>query len=163
MQICHDAVMYILAISIPINCHQCSYIFPSTFSLCRRRFRRRHGILQHKDDGITTQEHLGDVTIFVDRLRLLSFARLRDLVPHFFHVLQHHVAVTVERFHATQKFAVVAAIDQNLGVVLHGGHEHGKWPCLELFLFALFQFLESEFRTGFVLKRCHCSLICVVR
>lgn len=49
---------------------------------------------QDHDDRVPAQEHLGDVAVLVDWLGLLlAFAALGDLRPHFFHVLQHHVAV----------------------------------------------------------------------
>ena len=49
-----------------------------------------------------------------------TFASLRQLSPHLLHALQHHVAVSVESFHSAQKLLVVPAVNEHLGVVLHG-------------------------------------------
>ena len=36
------------------------------------------------------------------------------LCPHLLYVLEHHIAVPVERLHASQKLTVVPAVDQDL-------------------------------------------------
>lgn len=52
------------------------------------------GVPQHHNDRIPSQEHLGDVAILVDRLRLLlSLPALGHFRPHLLDVLQHHIAV----------------------------------------------------------------------
>lgn len=51
-------------------------------------------VAQDHNDRVPAQEHLGDVAVLVDWLRLLlALAALRDLGPHLLDVLQHHVAV----------------------------------------------------------------------
>jgi len=117
----------------------------SSSSSLRCRFGRRHGILQHKNNRIPSQEHLGDVSILVDGLGFLSLASLGDFVPHLLHVFQHHVTVTVEGLHTTQEFAVVATVDEDLSVVLHRRHENRQRSCLEFFLLSLFEFFERQF------------------
>ena len=39
---------------------------------------------------------------------------LPHLRPHLLHVLQHHIAVPIERLNAPEQLVVVAAIDQHL-------------------------------------------------
>lgn len=48
-------------------------------------------ILEDHDDGISSEEHLGDETILRDWALLLAFACSRDFSPHFLDVLQNHV------------------------------------------------------------------------
>ena len=50
---------------------------------------------EDEDDRVSTQEHLRNVTILVDWLRLLlALPLLGNLCPHLLHILQHHVAVS---------------------------------------------------------------------
>lgn len=52
------------------------------------------GVTQDNNDGVTTQEHFGDVAVFVDRFGLfLPLPALGHLRPHLLDILQHHVAV----------------------------------------------------------------------
>lgn len=52
-------------------------------------------IPQHHDDRVSSQKHLGDVTIFIHWFGfLLSFPALRHLSPHLLYVLQDHVTVS---------------------------------------------------------------------
>lgn len=77
-----------------------------------------HRVSQHEDDRISSQEHLRDESVLVDRLGLLlALAGLRLLGPHLLHVLEDHVAVAVESLHATEELLVVAAVDQHLAEV----------------------------------------------
>lgn len=55
------------------------------------------GIEQDDDHGIATQEHFGNEATFVLSFRLVSFARLGILDPHFGDVVQDHVAMTIKR------------------------------------------------------------------
>jgi len=51
-------------------------------------------ISQDKNDRISTEEHLWDVSVLVDRFGfLLAFASFWHLSPHLFYVLHHHIAV----------------------------------------------------------------------
>ena len=75
-------------------------------------------ILQHKNNRITTKKHFRNITIFVDGLGLLlTLSCLGSLGPHFFYIFEDHVTMTIEGFHTTKEFFVVAAVDENLGVV----------------------------------------------
>ena len=49
-------------------------------------------VSQYEDDGVASEKHLADETVFVHRLRLLTLTRLRHLRPHLLHVLQYPVA-----------------------------------------------------------------------
>ena len=54
-------------------------------------------VSEDEDDRVSAQEHLGDVAVLVDGLRLLlALAHLWHLSPHLLHVLQHHVAVSAD-------------------------------------------------------------------
>lgn len=71
------------------------------------------------DHGITSEEHLRDEAILVDRLCfLLAFPFLRILSPELLDILQDHVAVPIEGFHSSEELPVVPAIDHDLCVVL---------------------------------------------
>ena len=59
--------------------------------------------------------------------------------------LQHHVAMTIERLHATQQFLIVSAIDQHLCVVFDGLCQHRQWPSVELLFFLTRQFFWGQF------------------
>lgn len=56
-------------------------------------------------------------------------------------ILQHHIAVPIERLDTRQQLVVVTTVDQHLGVVLDGKREHGQWAGVELFLLELADFL----------------------
>ncbi len=95
--------------------HNNNFLGPS----CARR--HRHRILQHQDDRVSAQKHLGNEPVLVDRLGLLlALARLGHLCPHLLDLLQHHVAVPVEGLHPAQQLLVVAAVDEDLKM---GGKE----------------------------------------
>lgn len=82
-------------------------------------------IPNHQNHRVTSEEHLGNKPILVHGFGLLlALAGSRQLRPHLFHVLQHHVAVAIEGFYPAQQLLVVAAVDEHLGVVLHGLREH---------------------------------------
>ena len=46
-------------------------------------------VSQYEDDGVASEKHLADETVFVHRLRLLTLTRLRHLRPHLLHVLEN--------------------------------------------------------------------------
>ena len=72
------------------------------------QLRRHLGILQHNDDGISSQKHLGDEPVSVHWLLLrLAFLFLLILSPHFLYIFQNHVAMTIESLDSTKKFSVV--------------------------------------------------------
>lgn len=75
---------------------------------------------QNQNHRIATNEHLADKSVLVDRFRLfLAFTGLREFGPHLLHVLEDHVAMPVERLHATKQFVIVPAVDQDLSLTLH--------------------------------------------
>ena len=67
---------------------------------------------------------------------LLGFllAPMRNLGPHLANVLQDHVAVPVEGFHAREDLAVVAAVDEDLRVVLEALLENRQGAHVEVVL-----------------------------
>lgn len=76
--------------------------------------------------------HLAHEAILVNTLAL---AVLRLLGPHLLHVLENHVAVTVERLDTGEELAVVAAGNQDLGVVAGSGLQQRQRTCGKLMLF----------------------------
>ena len=51
----------------------------------------------------------------IDGLRLrFALSCFRSLSPHFLHVFQHHIAVSVKGLHTSQKLTIVPAVDENL-------------------------------------------------
>ena len=57
--------------------------------------------------------------------------------PHLLHVLQDHIAMSVERFYPGQELAVVSDGDQDLVVASYGGLENRQRPRIELVFFKL--------------------------
>ena len=78
--------------------------------------------------------HLAHEAILVNTLAL---AVLRLLGPHLLHVLENHVAVTVERLDTGEELAVVAAGNQDLCARADGGLQDGKRSGGELVLLDL--------------------------
>lgn len=78
---------------------------------------------QHQNHTITPQEHLADEPVLVHWAALLAIRQSWNFRPHLLDVLQNHVAVSVEGFDAREHFAVVAAGNQDLRMVAHGGLE----------------------------------------
>merc|ERR1711865_705111 len=90
----------------------------------------------------STQEHLTDVSVLVDRLGLLcTLPCFRHLRPHLLHVLQHHVAVAVKSLNAAQQLLVVPHVDEHLRVRAHGLVQHRERACPEHFLLGLLALL----------------------
>lgn len=56
------------------------------------------------------------------------------LHPHLLHILQHHVAVSIEGLDTRQQLAVVAHTDEHLVVRAHGGLEDRQGAVGELVL-----------------------------
>jgi len=76
-------------------------------------------IPQHQNNGVATKKHLANEAILVHRSGLvLSLACFGNLSPHFFYVLEHHIAMPIEGLHSSQKLAIVSAVDQHLSVTL---------------------------------------------
>ena len=65
-------------------------------------------VLKDEDDGVATEEHLGDEPVLVDRLGLLL--TLGELGPHLLDTLEKHVEVSVECLDSAQKLLVVPAV-----------------------------------------------------
>ena len=77
------------------------------------QLRRHLGIFQHNDDGISSQEHLGDEPVSVHWLLLrFTFLLLLILSPHFLDIFQNHVAVAIESLDSTKEFSVVPIKNQ---------------------------------------------------
>ena len=77
-------------------------------------------VSDHEDNAVAPQKHFADLAVLVDGLRLLfPAARLRHFGPHFPHVLEHHVAMPVERLHPREQLVVIAAVNEHLRVFLH--------------------------------------------
>lgn len=72
-------------------------------------------VSEHQYDRVASEEHLTDISVLVHRPGLLySLAWLGHLRPHFLHVLQHHVAMSVEGLHSRQQLVIISAIYQHL-------------------------------------------------
>lgn len=82
--------------------------------ICKRKPKKR---------GTTENVHLANKTVLVDRPALLPARQLGRLGPHLLDVFEHHVAVPVKCFHASQQLPVVADRDEDLGVAADGGLE----------------------------------------
>lgn len=78
--------------------------------------------------------HLANKPILVQRSPLLPARQSWRLRPHLLHILQHHIAMPIERLDAGEELAVVAARDQDLGVRAHSGLEDGERAASELML-----------------------------
>jgi hypothetical protein len=83
------------------------------------------------DHRVTSDEHLRDISLSVAGVRPLPLVRLGGLSPHLTHVFQHHVHVAVECLHAAEDFTIVAAVEEDLGVGLHGLGEEGEGALVE--------------------------------
>lgn len=75
--------------------------------------------------------HLAHEAILVHALPLVT---LRLLGPHFLHVLQYHVAVSVKSLDTGQELTIVAAGDQDLSVCAGSGLQEGERAGGELVL-----------------------------
>lgn len=61
-------------------------------------FPSDEGVSQHYNHRVSSQEHLGDVTVLVYWFGLLlALATLGNFCPHLLHILQDHVAVSALR------------------------------------------------------------------
>lgn len=89
--------------------------------------------------------HLANKAILIHRPALLPPSQPRRLRPHLLHILQHHIAVSIEGLDARQQLAVVAARDQDLGVRAHGCLEDGQRTAGEL---VLLEGCDFEFASG---------------
>lgn len=70
---------------------------------------------EHENDRVSSEEHFADLPVLVDLLRfLLALPRFGHFGPHLRHILQHHVAVTIECLDASEQLLVVATVDQHL-------------------------------------------------
>jgi hypothetical protein len=79
-------------------------------------------------------QHFADEAILVDGPALLALGVDGRFGPHLLDIFQHHVAVAIEGLDAGEQLSVVAAGDQDLGVVADGGLQDGKWAGGELML-----------------------------
>ena len=61
-------------------------------------------IFEDENDWVTAKKELRNETIFVDRFSffLLSFAGFRYFSPHFLHVFQNHITMTIKCFDTGQ-------------------------------------------------------------
>lgn len=84
--------------------------------------------------------HLANKPILIHRSSLLSSGKSRYFRPHFLHILQHHVAMSVEGLDTCEQLAVVAAGNQDLGVRADGSLEDGERAGGELVLLELGDF-----------------------
>ena len=79
---------------------------------CRAFFSPLVRVAQNQDHAISTKKHLVDEPILVDSPTCLAgLVALGLLRPHFLHVLENHVAVSVKGLDASQQLMVVAAVD----------------------------------------------------
>jgi hypothetical protein len=76
--------------------------------------------------------HFTNEPILVNTLPLPA---LWLLCPHFLDILEHHVAVSIEGFHAREQLAVIPTRNQDLGVGSSGGLEDRERTGCEFVLF----------------------------
>merc|ERR1719421_2467418 len=74
-------------------------------------------VAEHQDHRVATQEKLADESVLVHWLRFL-LPSMWCLCPHLTYVLKHHVGMAVEGLDTSEDLPVVAAVDENLRVVL---------------------------------------------
>lgn len=79
--------------------------------------------------------HFADKTIFIDWSSLLPCTRSWCLCPHLLHILQHHIAMSVECLHAGQQLSVVSARDEDLCVGSNSGLEDREGTRCKLVFF----------------------------
>jgi len=83
-----------------------------------KKMHSSHRVTKNKDDGVSSQKHLADESVFVNGFSFLgSFASFGCLCPHLLYILQHHVAVPVKSLNTPKQFLVVSAVDEDLSVV----------------------------------------------
>lgn len=94
----------------------------------------KSGRQEDKNDGVAAQEELADETILV-QVSLLLVRRADDgLGPHLLDILEDHVHVAVEGLDAGKELAVVAGVDEDLGVVAYGDLKQRKGADAEFVL-----------------------------
>ena len=59
------------------------------------------------------------------------------------------INVPIKGFNAAEQFAIVAAVDQDLGVVFHRLRQYGKRPSAEFFFFQFLELFLGEFTLRF--------------
>jgi len=74
------------------------------FDARKRQDVQHRSTEKNQDDGVTSKKHLADEPILV---HTLSFAALGFFRPHLLHILQHHVAMSIECFDSRQQLAVI--------------------------------------------------------
>ena len=98
------------------------------------------GNLMYKSRGLHQRReslHFADEPVLVDWPPLLSTRNSRSFRPHFLHVLQDHIAMSIEGLDPGEQFAVVAAGYENLRMRSDGGLENREGPRGEFMLFEL--------------------------
>lgn len=81
--------------------------------------------------------HLANKSILVHRSSLLSGTISRRLSPHLLHILQDHIAMSVESLDTREQFSIVSAGYQDLGVRADSRLEDGERTGCEFMLFEL--------------------------
>ena len=115
-------------------------------------------ITQNKNNRISSQKHFADIPILIDRTSFLrSLASLWNFCPHFLHIFQNHVAVSIKRLYSSQELVIVSAIYQYLhtgtasytsnqsirynksclSVLFHAMHQYRQRPRFKLFFLVL--------------------------
>lgn len=97
--------------------------------------------------------HLANESILVDRSSFLACARSGCLRPHLLHVLQHHITMPIESFHARKQFPVVAARDKDLCVRSYSRLEDRERTGSKLMFFELRNFVLANCRSVYILNR----------
>ena len=99
---------------------------------------------QNQHNTIPPQKHLTYKPIPVHRPPHLSIRLPWRLRPHLLDVLEHHIAVAIERLHPRQQLPVIAAGYQHLRVGGDGGLEDAEGTGAELVFFELGNLVFGE-------------------
>jgi len=70
--------------------------------------------------------HFTNEPILVDWPSFLTTRHPWRFRPHLFHILQDHVAMSIERFYSCEQLAVIAAGNKDLSMGADGGLKDGK-------------------------------------
>lgn len=97
-------------------------------------------VLKHEDDGVASEEELGDIAFFLHGVGLFAMRSAREFRPHFEDVFENHVHVSVKSADSGKDFTVVAQCDEHLRVGLDCFEEQREWTLRERVFWCQFLF-----------------------
>ncbi len=89
-------------------------------------------IFEDVDDGVSSEEHFGDVATFGDGCSFFAFSR--HFSPDFLDVFHDHIHVSVEGLDFPEELFVISQGNQYFVVGLDWFGEKGKWSHIECLL-----------------------------